>query len=101
VCTTPSKPTDEDAPTPAEQFARLYERSEADRAQAIELLVGSGGFGTALGQLAQNAAALTKLGSDAMDLVLRNLRVAGRLDIVRRSRQLARTEDRLERVRKR
>jgi hypothetical protein len=33
-----------------------------------------------------------------MDLVLRNLRVAGRSDVVRLSRQLARTEDKLERV---
>jgi hypothetical protein len=33
-----------------------------------------------------------------MDLFLRNLRVAGRRDVVRLSRQLARTEDKLERV---
>jgi hypothetical protein len=33
-----------------------------------------------------------------MDLALRNLRLAGRRDIVRLSRQLARTEDKLERV---
>ena len=33
-----------------------------------------------------------------MDLVLRNLRLAGRRDVVRLARQLARTEDKLERV---
>jgi hypothetical protein len=48
--------------------------------------------------LAENAAALTKLGNDGMDLVLRNLRVAGRRDVVRLARQLARTADKLERV---
>jgi hypothetical protein len=78
--------------------ARLYEQAEAEAAKAAESLVGSRGFATVLGQLAENAAALTKLGNDAMDLVLRNLRVAGRRDIVRLARQLARTEDKLERV---
>jgi hypothetical protein len=51
-----------------------------------------------LGQVAENVAALTRLSSDAMDLVLRNFRVAGRRDVVRLARQLARTEDKLERV---
>jgi ABC-type transporter Mla subunit MlaD len=51
-----------------------------------------------LGQLAENAAALTKLSNDAMDLVIRNLRVAGRRDVIRLARQLGRTEDKLERV---
>ncbi len=84
--------------SPVEQVARLYEQAEAEAAKAGESLVGSRGFATMLGQLAENAAVLTKLGNDAMDLVLRNLRVAGRRDIVRLARQLARTEDKLERV---
>ncbi|MHB8696364.1 MAG: hypothetical protein ACYDHH_34585, partial [Solirubrobacteraceae bacterium] len=42
--------------------------------------------------------ALTRLGNDLADLVLRNLRVAGRADIFRLARQLQRTEDKLERV---
>ncbi len=87
-----------EAPSAVEQVARLYEQAEADAAKAGERLVGSGGFASVLGQLAENTAALTKLSSDAMDLVLRNLRVAGRRDVVRLSRQLARTEDKLERV---
>lgn len=76
----------------------LYEEAEAQAARAMEQLVGSRGFGGLLGQLAENSAALTRLGADAMDLLLRNLRVAGRRDVVRLSRQLARTEDKLERV---
>jgi hypothetical protein len=89
---------DRQAPTPGEQVARLYEQAEAEAAKASERLVASGGFASLLGQMAENAAALTKLGSDAMDLVLRNLRLAGRRDVARLGRQLARTEDKLELV---
>jgi hypothetical protein len=89
---------DRDAPSPAEQVARLYEQAESEAAKASERLVGSAGFASLLGQLAENTAALTKLSGDALDLVLRNLRLAGRRDIIRLSRQLARTEDKLERV---
>lgn len=85
-------------PTPSEQVAGLYEEAEAQAAKASERLVGSGGFASVLGQLAENAAAVTKLSGDAMDLMLRNLRVAGRRDVVRLARQLGRTEDKLERV---
>lgn len=90
--------TEREGPSPAEQVARLYEQAETQAAKAGEQLVGSGGFASLLGQMAENAAALTRLGNDAMDLVLRNLRVAGRRDVVRLARQLARTEDKLERV---
>jgi HAMP domain-containing protein len=85
-------------PTPGEQVAQLYEQAEAETAKAAERFVGSQGFPAILGQLAENAAAMTKLTSDALDLVLRNVRLAGRRDIVRLARQLARTEDKLERV---
>jgi hypothetical protein len=93
-----SKRPNSAASTPLEQVTRLYEQAEAETAEATERLVSSGGFGSVLAQLAENAAAITKLGSDAMDLALRNVRVAGRRDVVRLSRQLARTEDKLERV---
>jgi hypothetical protein len=89
---------DRESATPSEQASRLYEEAESEAAQAAERLVGSHGFASLLGQLAENAAAMTKLGYDAMDLVLRNLRVAGRRDVVRLARQLGRTEDKLERV---
>ena len=102
-----------DSPSPAEQVAQLWERvgegaarasqrvweqAENDAARASERLVGSGGFSALLGQLTENTAALAKLSGDAMDLAWRNLRVAGRRDVVRLARQLARTEDKLERV---
>ncbi len=84
--------------TPAEQIARLYEQAEAAAAQASERFVGSGGFVALLGQVAENAAALTKMSGDALDLAVRNMRVAGRRDVIRIEQQLARTEDKLERV---
>jgi len=87
-----------EGPQPGGQVARLYEQAEARAADAGENLVGSKGFASVLGQMAENAAALTKLGTGAMDLVIRNLRVAGRRDVVRLGRQLARNEDKLERV---
>jgi hypothetical protein len=89
---------DRESPTPSEQLARLYEEAEAEAAKAGERLVATQGFASLLGQLAENAAALNKLGNDAMDLVMRNLRLAGRRDVARLGRQLGRTEDKLERV---
>jgi hypothetical protein len=89
---------DVSTPRPDAQVRALYEQAETHAERASEELVGSRGFGGLLGQFAENTAALTKLSSDAMDLVLRNLRVAGRRDVVRLARQLARTEDKLERV---
>jgi hypothetical protein len=87
-----------DTPTPTEQVSRLYEQSETAAAKASERLVGSRGFAGLLGQMAENTAALTKLSADAADIFIRNLRLAGRRDIVRLARQLQRTEDKLERV---
>src|SRR3954452_10036311 len=84
--------------TPAEQVAHLYQEQESQAAKAMEGLVSTGGFAQVLARSAENAAAVTKLGWDAMDLVLRNLRLAGRRNVTRIATQLARTEDKLERV---
>ena len=87
---------DEPSPSPAEQVKHLYEESETRTARAFEELVSRDSFGEVLARVTENVVALTKLGSDAFDLVLRNLRLAGRQDITRLARQLARTEDKLE-----
>jgi hypothetical protein len=89
---------DREPPVPPEQVSRLYEEAESEAAKAAERFVGSRGFASLLGQLAENTAAMTKLGNDAMDLMIRNLRFAGRRDVARLARQLGRTEDKLERV---
>ncbi|HWF72415.1 MAG TPA: hypothetical protein VG186_03670 [Solirubrobacteraceae bacterium] len=85
-------------PGPAEQLSGLYEDFEARAGRAGESLVSSSGFASLLARAAENAAAVTRLSGDAMDILLRNLRLAGRRDVVSLSRQLARTEDKLERV---
>jgi hypothetical protein len=85
-------------PSPTEQVKRLYEDSEQRTAQAFEQLVARDSFGELLARLTENAIGVIKIGNDAFDLVLRNLRLAGRQDITRLGRQLARTEDKLELV---
>jgi hypothetical protein len=76
----------------------LYEQAESQTARALEELVAKPSFGMLLARSAENVAAVTRIGSDVADLVLRNLRFASRADITRLARQLHRTEDKLERV---
>jgi hypothetical protein len=86
------------AQTPTDQVRTLYERAETETASALEQLVAKPSFGAVFARGAENIAALTRIGYDMADLVLRNLRIAGRADIARLARQLHRTEDKLERV---
>jgi hypothetical protein len=86
------------AQSPEEQVRALFEEAESGAAKAFEQLVGKPSFGQLLALMAENTAALSRIGFDAVDLLWRNLRVAGRADVVRLSRQLHRTEDKLERV---
>jgi hypothetical protein len=86
------------AQSPEEQVRALFEEAESGAARAFEQLVGKPSFGRLLALSAENAAALTRMSFDAVDLVWRNLRLAGRADIVRLSRRLHRIEDKLERV---
>jgi hypothetical protein len=84
--------------TGAEQVRRLYEDSESRTAKAFEELVARDSFGELLARMTENVVALTRIGTDVFDLVLRNLRLAGRSDVTRLARQLARAEDKLELV---
>jgi hypothetical protein len=83
-------------PSPAEETRRLYDEAETRTAQAFEQLVARDSFGELLARVTENVVALTKISTDVFDLIVRNLRLAGRQDITRLSRQLARTEDKLE-----
>lgn len=85
-------------PSAEEQLRALYESAESATTRAFEQAVSTPSFGALLARSAENVAALSRIGSDVADLVLRNLRVAGRSDITRLARQLHRTEDKLERV---
>lgn len=87
-----------DQPSSADTARRLYEDAEKQTASAMEQLVQSNSFGELLARSTENVMALTRIGFDTMDLVVRNLRIAGRKDVVRLGSQLARTEDKLERV---
>jgi DNA repair exonuclease SbcCD ATPase subunit len=81
-----------------ERVRALYEDAESKAADAFEDLVAKPSFGVLLARSAENVAAVTKISSDLADLVLRNLRVAGRADVTRLARQINRIEDKLERV---
>ncbi len=76
----------------------VYEKLESQTASAMDELVAKPSFGRLLAMTGENVAALTRISADAADLVLRNLRIAGRADITRLARQLHRTEDKLERL---
>ncbi len=89
---------EEQRPTPQQQAQHIYEQAESRTAEAMEGLVRSQGFGELLARTTQNVMALTRMSQSALDLALRNMRLAGREDIVGLARQLARTEDKLERV---
>src|SRR5437763_607985 len=82
--------------TPTEDVQRLYEDAEKRTAQAFEEMVSKPSFGELLARMTENVVGLTKIGTDVFDLVLRNLRLAGRADITRLARQQGRTEDKLE-----
>src|ERR671920_1231890 len=86
------------APTPEQEVRRLYEEAEPRVARAAERVVSRDSFGELLAMVTENAVALTRIGNEAMDLVLRNLRIASRQDINRLTRALGRTEDKLEQV---
>jgi hypothetical protein len=88
----------EEQPSPDELARRLYDDAEKRTASAMEQLVQSNAFGELLARSTENVMGLTRIGFNTMDLVVRNMRIAGRGDVVRLSKQLARTEDKLERV---
>ncbi|HYM57536.1 MAG TPA: hypothetical protein VES79_06185 [Solirubrobacteraceae bacterium] len=87
-----------DRQDPTEEVRRLYEDAEKRSAAAMEELVKRDSFGELLARMTENTLAVMRIGNDVADLVVRNLRLAGRRDITSLGRQLARTEDKLERV---
>jgi cell division protein FtsB len=88
----------EEGTTPDEQLRRLFGQAEKQTADAVEDLVHRDAFGELLARTTENVMALTKIGFGTLDLVVRNLRLAGRPDLLRLGKQLARNEDKLEQV---
>jgi hypothetical protein len=64
----------------------------------MEDLVSRDSFGVLLVRRTENVMGIAQIASGAIDVVVRNLRVAGRPDVTRLARQIARTEDKLELV---
>ena len=83
---------------PLAQVHQRYVAAETRAASALESLVGSNVFGELLATSASNAMALARLANGGIDRGVRALRVAGRSDVTDLARQLARTEDKLERM---
>jgi hypothetical protein len=90
--------TDERGRDPTGDIRRMYAEAESRTAQAFEEVVSRGSFGELLARMTENIVAITKISTDTFDLVLRNLRLAGRQDVTRLARHLNRTEDKLELV---
>src|SRR4051794_36358823 len=79
-------------------YAFCMGEEEQRTAGAMERLVSSNAFGELFVRATENVMGLTRIGFDVLDLTVRNLRLAGRPDLIRLGRQLARNEDKLERV---
>jgi hypothetical protein len=88
----------EDRTTPVEEVQRLYAEAETQLAKAMEQLVARDSFASLLVRSTENVMALAQIANGALDLVVRNLRIAGRNDVTNLARQIGRTEDKLERV---
>ena len=88
----------EDRPSPADEVQRLYNEAETQMARAMEDLVSRDSFGALLARMTENVMGVAQIANGAIDLVVRNLRLAGRPDVTRLARQIGRTEDKLEMV---
>ncbi len=83
---------------PQEALRRVLDGVEGQVAAGLEQLVAGEGFSKLLVQITENVVAVSRITGDVADLILRNLRLAGRHDVERLGRQLIRTEDKLERL---
>ena len=87
-----------DETTPLGQAYKAYEQLEGRLSTALDQLVGTNGFADLLASSATNAMALTRLANGTVDQAVRATRLAARTDVTNLARQLARTEDKLERL---
>lgn len=86
------------ADTPLTKLYALYEQTEAKAATLAEQAVASTAFGELLATTATNVMAVAGVLNAAVDRGVRVTRIAARADVVGLARQLARTEDKLERL---
>jgi hypothetical protein len=79
-------------------WRQMMEGFEGQFAEGMERLVAGEGFSEFLVGMTENTVAMWKISADIWDSVWRSLRLSGRADIDRLAGQLARTEDKLERL---
>jgi uncharacterized protein YlxW (UPF0749 family) len=84
--------------TPLTKLYALYEQAEAKAAALAEQAVASGAFAELLATTATNVMAVAGVVNAVVDRGVRATRLAARADVVGLARQLARTEDKLERL---
>ena len=87
-----------DGTTPLAQAYHAYEQLEGRLSTALDQLVTTNGFADLLATSATNVMAMTRLANGSVDRIVRSTRLAARQDVTELARQLARTEDKLERL---
>jgi len=87
-----------DGTTPLAQAYHAYEQLEGRLSTALDQLVATNGFADLLATSATNVMAMTRLANGSVDRIVRSTRLAARQDVTELARQLARTEDKLERL---
>ena len=88
-----TQPTD-----PMASAYAAYEQFESRLSTAMDHLVATNGFAELFTTSATTMMALTRMANGAIDQAMRTTRLAVRHDVTSLARQLARTEDKLERV---
>jgi hypothetical protein len=81
---------------PSGEPLESMESMESALGASMERMVGGKGFAGLIGLAAENAVALSTINAQVWDMVLRNLRLAGRSDVHKLGRRLNRIEDKLE-----
>jgi len=88
-----TQPTD-----PMASAYAAYEQLESRLSTAMDQLVATNGFAELFTTSATTVMALTRMVNGAIDRAARSTRLAARQDVTSLARQLARTEDKLERL---
>lgn len=84
--------------TAPERLRKGVDNFLATTGPGLEEVVNTKAFGDILAQITGNLVALNRISGEALDLMIRNARLAGRRDVSELARQLGRTEDKLEAV---
>lgn len=82
--------------TAAERVRKGIDEFLGASGAGLEEVVNTKAFGDAVAQLTGNLVAISRIGGETLDLIIRNARLAGRRDVSELGRQLARNEDKLE-----